>query len=51
MEKRALQFGDIGPSHDEDRCVEVRVLRANDRMRVPRQLTEGNDVTVGTGIQ
>lgn len=51
MEKRVLQFGDIGPDHDEDRCVEVRVLRANAESRVPRELESGQTMAVGNGVQ
>lgn len=51
MEKRALKFGDIQPGHDEDRCVEVRVLRARAKSRVPRQLEVASTVTVGNGVQ
>ena len=51
MEKRVLQFGDVSPGHDEDRCVEVRVLRASAKKRVPRQLRLGKSMTLGSGIQ
>lgn len=51
MEKRALQFGDISPGHDEDRSVEVRVLRATAKSRMPRRLEEGKKLTVGNGVQ
>jgi hypothetical protein len=51
MEKRVLQFGNVGPGHDEDRCVEVRAYRANAKVRIPRQLDVSKDVTVGSGVK
>ncbi len=51
MEKRVLQFGNVGPGHDEDRCVEARVYRANARVRIPRQLDMSKDVTVGNSVK
>jgi hypothetical protein len=51
MEKRVLQFGDVRPGGDEDRCVEVRVYRADRKTRITRQLEDSENVTVGNGVQ
>ena len=51
MEKRVLQFGDVGPGHDEDRSVEVQVLRASAKERVPRHLEVGKDIALGNRVQ
>ncbi|KIW01117.1 uncharacterized protein PV09_07405 [Verruconis gallopava] len=51
MEKRVFQFGDVLPAHDEERCIEVRVCRANKKLRIPRQLGDNTSICVGSSFQ